>query len=294
LWGTIVNSTAILAGALLGTLIKRGFTRKVRGIGAALILLASLIAVIFSVFIKPSYLLVILAAGAAAELIWALLGFTLRKGLPEAYSNVIMQGIGLSVVIIGIDSSFKSENMLLVIMSLVIGGIIGQAAKIEKRLDSLGEMAQACFGGNGSSTFSQGFVNASLIFCVGAMAIVGSLDAGLRGDYMTLYAKSMLDGITSMVLSTTLGIGVAFSAVAVFIYQGIITVASGALYPLLSDVVINEMSAVGGILIMGIGLSMLGIKKFNIGNLLPAIFVPLAYFPLAGLIGDLMAALVGR
>jgi len=291
LWGTIVNSAAIIAGSLLGTLIKRGFTGKARGIGAAVILMVALAAAIFAAFAEPSYILMILAGGAAAELIWVVLGFLLKRGLPEPYSNLIMQGIGLSVVVIGIDSSLKTENMLLVIMSLVIGGIIGQAAGIEKRLDSLGEMAQARFGGNGSSTFSQGFVNASLIFCVGAMAIVGSLDAGLKGDYMTLYAKSMLDGITSMVLSTTLGIGVAFSAVAVFLYQGTLTLASGALFPLLSDAVVNEMSAVGGILIIGIGLSMLGIRKFNTGSLLPAIFIPLVYSPLVRLLGDLLAAL---
>ena len=130
-----------------------------------------------------------------------------------------MQGIGLSVVIIGVKGALETRNMLLVIMSLVIGGIIGQAAGIEKKLDAIGNYAQRKVGGAENSTISQGFVSASLIFCVGAMAIVGSLDAGLKGDYQTLYAKSLLDGITSIVLSSTLGIGVAFSSIAVFVYQ---------------------------------------------------------------------------
>ena len=291
MWGTIVNAFAILAGATLGTLIKRGFSKKIITVGAGLIFFAALLGAVIGAFFEQNISLMIVAIGIIALVIWIVLGFLLRKGLPEAYNNVIMQGIGLSVVIIGITNSFKSNNMLLVIMSLVIGGIVGQAIGIEKRLDNLGEFAQKRFGGGADSTISQGFVTASLIFCVGAMAIVGSLDAGMKGDYLTLYAKSLLDGITSIVLSTTLGIGVAFSAAAVFIYQGAITMASGALNPYLSDIVINEMSAVGGILILGIGLSMLGIKKFNIGNLLPAIFIPPLYFPLVDLIRNLTALL---
>ncbi|HHY83117.1 MAG TPA: DUF554 domain-containing protein [Clostridiales bacterium] len=228
-----------------------------------------------------------MAAGAAACILWAAAGLLLRNGMPESFSNIIMQGIGLSVAVIGISNSLETNNMLIVIMSLVIGGIIGQAADIEGRLDALGDYAQRKMGADENSTFSQGFVSASLIFCVGAMAIVGSLDAGLKGDYMTLYAKSMLDGITSIVLASTLGIGVAFSALAVFVYQGAITLASSALSPLLSEMVISEMTAVGGILIMDIGISMLKIKKSNVGNLLPALFIPPIYFPLTKLVMQL-------
>ncbi len=130
---------------------------------------------------------------------------------------------------------------------------------------------------------SQGFVTASLIFCVGSMAIVGSLDAGIKGDYLTLYAKSLLDGITSIILSSTLGVGVAFSAFAVLIYQGSITLMSNLLQPFLTEMMINDMTAVGGILIMGIGITMIGIKKLNVGNLLPAIAIPAIYYPLAEL-----------
>jgi len=287
LWGTIVNASAILAGSLLGVLIRKGFSRKIMMTGIGILLSFTVIAALAGRmfgFYKPAAALVI---GAAACIIWVIAGRLLRNGMPEAYSNIIMQGIGLSVVVIGISNSLETRNMLIVIMSLVVGGIIGQAVNIEHRLDALGSYAQKRLGGDENSTFSQGFVTASLIFCVGAMAIVGSLDAGIKGDYLTLYAKSMLDGITSIVLSSAMGIGVAFSALAVFVYQGAITLASNALSPILSEIVIAEMTAVGGVLIMGIGLSMLNIRKFNVGNLLPALFIPPVYFPLISFLSQL-------
>ncbi len=230
---------------------------------------------------------------AAAILAGTLLGLAAGRWFSDSRlikgcSEVIMQGIGLSVMIIGISNSLKSDNMLLVIISLVIGGIIGQAVGIERRLDSLGSKVQKRLEGTGSAV-SEGFVTASLIFCVGSMAIVGSIDAGIKGDYLTLYAKSVLDGVTAMVLSSTLGIGVALSALSVLLYQGAITLLAGLLYPLMANAaVVNDMSAVGGILILGIGISILGIKKLNIGNLLPAVFIPPLYYTLAGLIADLL------
>jgi uncharacterized membrane protein YqgA involved in biofilm formation len=280
-----------LGGALLGVLIKKGFSRKVMMAGVVLLVLTTVTAAVIGAVTAIFYPIVAIVCGMLACIVWIFFGFALRNGLPEAYSNIIMQGIGLSVVMIGISSALKTQNMLLVIMSLVIGGIIGQAVGIEKGLDALGDYAQRKAGGGENSTISQGFVTASLIFCVGAMAIVGSLDAGMKGNYLTLYAKSMLDGITSIVLASTLGMGVAFSAIAVFVYQGAITLASGALSPFLSDMVISEMTAVGGVLILGIGLSMLKIKHFNIGNLLPAILIPPIYFLLAELTRQLMQML---
>ncbi|HZK34368.1 MAG TPA: DUF554 domain-containing protein [Bacillota bacterium] len=223
-----------------------------------------------------------------AILVGTVIGLVIRKWFSknsffEGLSDLVMQGIGLAVVVIGITNALTAENMLLVIISLLIGGIIGHAIGIERRLDNLGKGLQRHLH-RGDGPVSQGFVTASLIFCVGSMAIVGSLDAGLNGDYLTLYAKSLLDGITSIVLASTLGIGVAFSALAVLLYQGFITLMSSLLHPFLSVIVVNDMSAIGGILIMGIGITMLGIKKLNIGNLLPAIFIPLLYYPLADLV----------
>ena len=284
LWGTIVNAGAILAGGLLGCLILKGFSRKVMVRGLVILVVAVAVLAVIGGLTKAFHPINAILTGMFACLLWVILGYLLRNGLPETYSDIIMQGIGMAVLVIGVSNSLETGNMLLVIISLVLGGIIGQALGIEKKLDALGMLAQEKMKGDENSTISQGFVTASLIFCVGAMAIVGSLDAGIKGSYLTLYAKSMLDGITSIVLASTLGIGVVFSAVSVFLYQGAITLASGFLSPFLSEMVIGEMTAIGGILIIGIGLSLLKIRKFNIGNLLPAILIPPIYFPLASLV----------
>ena len=207
----------------------------------------------------------------------SLLGILLRKGIKEEYKNTIMDGINLSVIVIGIMGAIKSENIILVIISMVIGGIIGEAIGVENKLDGLGNKLQKTFA-KGDSNFTKGFVTTSLIYCIGAMAIIGSLESGIAGNHETLFAKSILDGISAIVFASTLGVGVAFSAVSVFIYQGSITLLSSSVKDLLTPEVINEMSAIGGILIMAIGLTMSGIKKIKIGNLLPAIFIPVVYY----------------
>lgn len=291
MWGTIVNTGAILIGSLLGVLIYKGINKKVLSTGAAVLGFITVVMAVIAWLTEFTHPVIVIIAGAFACLLWLILGILLRNGLPEAYSEIIMQGIGLAVVVIGITNSLETNSMVLVIISLTIGGIIGQAIGIERRLDNLGMLVQKKLKGDENSTVSQGFVSASLIFCVGAMAIVGSLDAGLKGNYLTLYAKSILDGITSVVLASTLGIGVLFSAASVFLYQGAITLAAGFLAPYLSDAVVAEMTAIGGILIIGIGLSMLKIRKFNIGNLLPAILIPPLYFPLADFIRQLLEVL---
>lgn len=212
-----------------------------------------------------------------AIIIGALIGVFIEKGIKESYKITIMDGIGLSVLVIGITGAIKSENIILVIGSIVIGAILGEFMGIESKLDNLGSSLQNKFGGK-DSNFSKGFVTASLIYCVGAMAIIGSLEAGIQGDYSTLFAKSVLDGITAIIFASTLGIGVAFSSIAVFLYQGSITLLANSAKGLLTPEVILEMSAVGGILIMAIGLNILNIKKIKVGNLLPAIFIPVIYY----------------
>ena len=207
----------------------------------------------------------------------ALLGILLRKGIKEDYKNTIMDGNNLSVIVIGIMGAIKSANIILVIISMVIGGIIGEIIGVENKLDNLGNRLQKTFA-KGDSNFTKGFVTTSLIYCIGAMAIIGSLESGIAGNHETLFAKSILDGISAIVFASTLGVGVAFSAVSVFIYQGSITLLSSSVKDLLTPEVINEMSAIGGILIMAIGLTMSGIKKIKIGNLLPAIFIPVIYY----------------
>lgn len=213
---------------------------------------------------------------ALAIILGALGGVCLKNGIKEQYKKTIMDGIGLSVLIIGIMGGVKSNNIILVICSIVIGTMIGEFVGIEDKLDRLGKFLQSKLGGK-DSNFSNAFVTASLIYCVGAMAIVGSLEAGIQHNYETLFAKAILDGISAIVFASTLGIGVAFSSIAVFLYQGSITLLSSILSAFLTNDIINEMSAVGGILIMAIGINLLELKQIKIGNMLPAIFVPILY-----------------
>ncbi len=217
-----------------------------------------------------------------AIVVGTLLGLLVQKGLKEEYKTIIMQGIGLSVLFIGAATALggllnPDSEPILFIISLVIGGIIGEMLGIEKGLNRLGLFMQKKVGSGGHNV-AKGFVTASLIFCVGTMAIIGSLESGLRGNYNMLFAKSVLDGVTSMILASTLGLGVIFSAAAVFVYQGAIIIFAGTLEPLLTIQVIREISIIGGILIFGIGLNMTEIKKINTANLLPAVLVPVIYF----------------
>lgn len=222
----------------------------------------------------------------AAILIGAALGLLLRRGMKEAVSRTVMQGIGLSVVLIGISGAIQTGNTLLVILSMLIGGIIGALIDIDAKMNRLGMWAQKklSHGNDADNTFAKGFVTASLVYCVGAMAVVGALDSGIRCDHSTLIAKAMLDGVSAIVFASSLGIGVMLSAVPVLLYQGTIALLGNAVAPLLSDVVITEMSAVGGLLIMAIGLNMLLDKDIKVANLLPAILIPFLYFPLLSLL----------
>lgn len=212
----------------------------------------------------------------AAVILGSLLGLLLRKGLPQRLRDVLMAGMGLCVILIGLKGALGTSNEMIVILSVVLGGCAGAALKIEKRLDSLGARLQKHFASGGDDHFGKGFVAASLMFCVGAMAIVGSMDSGLRGDHSTLLAKSILDGVSSIILASTLGPGVMLSAVVILIYQGGIALLAQVVAPVLTDRAIAEMSAVGGLLILGIGLNMLRKQHIPVGDLLPAVFVPLA------------------
>jgi len=213
---------------------------------------------------------------AAAIIVGSLLGLLAGKGLPKQIKDALMAGMGLCVIMIGLKGALGADNQMLVIFSVVIGGVLGAALRIEDRLDGLGKRLEARFSAGEEGSIGKGFVSASLIFCVGAMAIVGSMDSGLRGDHATLFAKAVLDGVISVVLASTLGPGVMLSAGAVFVYQGAIALLAQAIAPLLSDRAIQEMSAVGGLLIVGIGLNMLRKQHIPVGNLLPSVFMPLA------------------
>jgi uncharacterized membrane protein YqgA involved in biofilm formation len=207
----------------------------------------------------------------------SLTGLLFRGGIPQNYNQTVMQAIALAVILIGFKGALKAENLLLVIFSLAIGSIIGEWFKIEARLEQLGQWLQRRFAVAGDG-IAHGFVTASLVFCVGSMAIVGALESGLSGNHQTLFAKSVLDGITAIIFASTFGIGVVFSAVAVFLYQGLITLTASFMRQFLVPATISQMTAVGGLLIMAIGFNMLEIKRIRVGNMLPAIFLPLVYF----------------
>jgi len=220
-----------------------------------------------------------------AIIIGAAAGLLLRRGMNESISKTVMQGVGLSVILIGLTGAIKTGNTLLVILSMVIGGVVGSLIDIDGKMNRLGAWAQQKLtkGDDANNTFAKGFVTASLVYCVGAMAVVGALDSGIRGDHTTLIAKAALDGITAIVFASSLGIGVMLSAVPVLVYQGAIALLGTAIAPLLSDIVVTEMSAVGGLLIMAIGINMLLEKDIKVANLLPAILIPFLYYPIAQL-----------
>lgn len=219
----------------------------------------------------------------AAIISGSLLGIAIKGGLPARYSRILMDAIGLSVVLIGFKNAMGSDDLLIVILSLVIGCMIGEFFGIERGLNRIGQWFDQKLASS-YGNISQGFVAASLLYCIGAMAIVGSLESGLSGNHQTLFAKSVLDGVTSIVMASTLGIGVMLSSLPVLIYQGGITLSAGFLKPLLNPEVISQMSATGGLLIMAIGFNLLEIRKINVGNMLPAIFVPLLFFGIQNLI----------
>ena len=211
-------------------------------------------------------------------------GLLLRKGIPERLRETVMQGLALCVVLIGVTGAIKANDTMCVIVSMVAGGLIGSAVNIELRLNQLGALAERkLLKGQQGGSFAKGFVTASLVYCVGAMAIVGAMDSGLRGNHATLIAKAALDGVSAIFFASTMGAGVGLSALAVLVYQGSIALLATWIAPLLTDPIINEMSAVGSLLIIGIGLNMIYDKHIAVGNMLPAIFVPMIYVPLSTL-----------
>ena len=207
----------------------------------------------------------------------SLIGLFLKGGIPVSMGETISKGLGLCIIYIGMSGTMSTQNLLLVIFSLVIGAIIGELIDIDKRFAELGDFVEKKLSKNGESKIAEGFVNASLLFCVGSMAIVGSLQSGLEGNHETLFTKSVLDGITSIIFTSTMGIGVILSAVSVFIYQGAITLLASSIKGLLTDAIVAEMTAVGSLLILGIGLNMVGATKIKVANILPAVLIPFIY-----------------
>ena len=204
------------------------------------------------------------------------IGMLLGKFIPERMSDAVSKGVALCVLYIGIDGMLAGENTLVAIISTVIGAIIGELLRLDDRMHDLGDWVERRFAKSGTKgSISEGFVSASLLFCVGAMAIMGSLDSGLLRDHSTLYAKATLDGITSIVYGSTMGVGVALSAVPIFLYQGAIALGASFIEPFLTAAVIAEMKCVGSILITGLALNLLGLTKIKVVNYVPGIFLPI-------------------
>ena len=236
LTGTIINSLAILAGSLLGLVLQAATHRSSKDVDVG--------------------------------------------GIGGRLQTIVMEGMSLCVMYIGVSGSLKGQNTLIAIISIAIGAVVGELLDLDRRMHTLGDWVQAktarlIHTQEGAPSVADGFVAASLLFCVGAMAIVGSLENGLTGNYDTLKAKSVIDGIAAIVFASSLGVGVAFSAAAIFVYQGAISLAAGLLAPLLSDTVIAEMTCVGSLLIVALSLNMLNVTKIKVMNLVPAIFLPI-------------------
>ena len=206
------------------------------------------------------------------------LGSLVSQRLDKKLQDFLMTAMGLVVFFLGIQMSLETKNTLLVILSLVLGGALGTQLRIEDNLYRLGDRLEKKWTKSGKSNFASGFINASLLFCIGSMSIVGSLQAGLQGDYSILYAKAILDGTIALVLVNTLGPGVYGSLISVGIYQGAIVLFSRSIRSLLTGQALGDLTGLGGILIMAIGLNLLEIKKIKVGDMLPGLVLVVLYY----------------
>lgn len=213
----------------------------------------------------------------------SLVGLIFSRFIPKKNTDTLIHAVAFAVILIGLKMAWKTDEFIIVICSLAFGTIIGELIRIEDRVTNLGNWLEERFTKTGSS-ISKGFVTTSLLYCVGSMAIVGSLESGLSGNHDTLFAKSVLDGLGSIIFTASMGIGVLFSAASVFLYQGLITISASFMKQFLTPEVITQMSAVGGLLIVAMGFNMLEMIKMKVGNCLPAIFLPLVYFILKQLV----------
>ena len=209
----------------------------------------------------------------------ASIGLLFKKGIPERVSSAAMVGLGACTLYIGITGSLQGENVLILIASVVLGAIVGTLLNIDGGINRLAEKAESRFRKSGTDiSIAEGIISATLLFCVGSMTVTGSIQAGLTGDSSILITKAMLDLVSSMMLASSLGVGVLLSAIAVFIIQGGLVLLAGFLSPLLSPGAINEMTCAGSLLIIMIGTNLMGITKIKVADYLPAIvFAPVIY-----------------
>lgn len=206
-----------------------------------------------------------------------LIGILFKNVIPENISESLLKASGLAVLTVGIKLTLAGENLTLLIICVLLGTLIGELLNIEGRLDSLDENMKKRLK-NKESNITAGFISCTLVYCVGSMSVVGAIQSGLTGNHEILFSKALLDGIISISMAVSMGVGVVFSAISVLIYEGTITILAQFMQSLLGPEVISEMTAIGGVLIMALGLNFLEIRRIKVGNMLPAIFLPILYF----------------
>lgn len=212
-------------------------------------------------------------------------GLLFRNKINEKFTKAVITALALVTLVIGITSAIKTADILCVIISMALGTVIGELLHIDDGIEGAGDFIKSKLlkGRVGESRFTEGFVTACIVFCVGSMTIMGSFEAGINGDNSIIYAKSALDFVSSMMFAAAMGVGVPFAALFVLVFQGALTLLAGALAPVLAPAVVTEMSAVGGVILIGMGINMLELReeRIKIANMLPAVFLPIAYVPLA-------------
>lgn len=221
-------------------------------------------------------------------LLGSAIGILFRNRIKENIITTVISALALVTVLIGITSAIKTADILCVIICMALGTLLGELIRIDDGIEGAGDyIKKKLFKGKSSGRFTEGFITACIVFCVGSMTIMGSFEAGINGDNSIIYAKSALDFVSSLMFAAAMGLGVPFSVLFILVFQGGLTLLAGVISPYLSPEVVTEMSAVGGVILIGMGINMLELspKRIKVANMLPAVFLPIAYIPVAELIG---------
>ena len=229
----------------------------------------------------------------ATVLLGSTVGLIFRNKINEKFTKAVISALALVTILIGLSSALGTADILCVIICMALGTIIGELIRIDDGIEGAGDFIKRKLlkGKNKENRFTEGFVTACIVFCVGSMTIMGSFEAGINGNNSIIYAKSALDFVSSMMFAAAMGLGVPFAALFVLVFQGALTLLAGVLAPFLSVAVITEMSAVGGVILVGMGINMLELspRRIKVANMLPAIFLPIAYVPLSNWITGLLS-----
>lgn len=209
---------------------------------------------------------------ALAIAVGALAGMALGSRLPERVRTIVFQGLGLCILVTGMQMAFVTKSPVILIFSVLLGGVAGELLRLEERFMALGDRLKRLLK-SGNPRFTEGLVNTTVLVCIGAMAIVGSFDEGLRGDRTVVFSKAVMDGFAALALASAYGLGVAFAAVPLLLYQGLLMIGAGFLKPWMSPALMNELTATGGVLILGIAFNLLNLTQIRLSNLLPSLLV---------------------